>query len=204
MISEHPEPLFDDDAGFRQTLTTLIGGEPATGSVLLADWIATPLGPLLVIADRSKVRVLEFFERGILPTEIDKLRAETGADISLGCPPPTHGLRSELRAYFEGRSARFRTPLAPVGTAFEQRAWTALRDVPAGETRSYGEQARALGRPTATRAVARANGANPIAIVVPCHRIIGADGSLTGYGGGLWRKRWLLDHERRAFGNVLI
>jgi len=199
-----PAPLFDDDAGFRKALTCLIGGEPAAEAELQAHWIATPVGPLLAIADATRLRLLEFFDRGILPAELIKLRTKTGSAISLGSPPPTDLLSTELHAYFLGRSASFTTPLAPVGTLFEQRAWKALLDVPAAETRSYGEQARALDQPTATRAVARANGANPIALVIPCHRIIGADGSLTGYGGGLWRKRWLLDHERRAFGHVLI
>jgi AraC family transcriptional regulator, regulatory protein of adaptative response / methylated-DNA-[protein]-cysteine methyltransferase len=89
-------------------------------------------------------------------------------------------------------------PVAQAGSPFEAAAWAALRRIPAGETRSYGDLARALGRPTAARAVARANGANQVALVVPCHRVIGADGSLTGYGGKLWRKQWLLEHEHRA------
>jgi O-6-methylguanine DNA methyltransferase len=87
-------------------------------------------------------------------------------------------------------------PLAPAGTDFQQRVWQVLRTIPFASTRSYAEQAIAIGQPTATRAVARANGDNPIAIIVPCHRVIGANGKLTGYGGGLWRKQWLLDHER--------
>ncbi|OLF77896.1 hypothetical protein AWH62_04280 [Maricaulis sp. W15] len=204
MKPEHPEPLFDDDAGFRQAFTQLLGGEPAPEAALKADWVDSPVGPLLAIADNDHLRLLEFFDRGILPTELGKLKADADSDISLGRTGPIDRLADELRAYFNGQSATFKTPLAPVGTRFEQRAWDALLKVPAGETRSYGDQAVALDQPTATRAVARANGANPIAILIPCHRIIGANGSLTGYGGGLWRKRWLLDHERRAFGHVLI
>jgi AraC family transcriptional regulator of adaptative response/methylated-DNA-[protein]-cysteine methyltransferase len=92
----------------------------------------------------------------------------------------------------------FSIPVVQRGTAFEATVWSALQQVPPGETRSYGELARSLGRPEAARAVARANGTNQVAIIVPCHRIIGADGSLTGYGGKLWRKQWLLEHERRA------
>jgi len=204
VTNDIPAPLFDDAAGFRQALSCLIGSEPVAEAGLQAHWIPTPVGPLLAIADATHLRLLEFFDRGLLPAELIKLRTKTGSGIALGSPPPTRTLSTELRSYFLGRSASFTAPLAPVGTLFEQRAWKALLDVPAGETRSYGEQARALDQPTATRAVARANGANPIALVIPCHRIIGADGSLTGYGGGLWRKRWLLDHERVAFGNVLI
>lgn len=103
--------------------------------------------------------------------------------------------RRALGGYFRGESADFPIRLAPVGTSFQQRVWEALRAIPAGETRSYTALAETLGQPTATRAVAQANGANPLAIIVPCHRVIGVDGSLTGYGGGLWRKQWLLRHE---------
>ena len=204
MRREQPAPLFEDDAGFRYALAQLLGGEPAPEADLKADWLESPVGPLLAIADATHLRLLEFFERDILPTELNKLRQASGSAIALGRPLPIRQLAEELDGYFAGRSARFDTPCAPVGTAFERRAWDALLAIPAGEARSYGEQAKALGQPTATRAVARANGANPIAIVIPCHRIIGADGSLTGYGGGRWRKRWLLDHERQAFGYGLI
>jgi len=103
-----------------------------------------------------------------------------------------------LGEYFAGRSADpDGLPLEMFGAPFERRVWQALVDIPAGETRSYGTIARALGSPEASRAVGLANGANPIAIIVPCHRVIGSSGSLVGYGGGLERKRWLLDHERR-------
>lgn len=98
--------------------------------------------------------------------------------------------------FMGGVSAEFATPLRPLGTPFTQDVWRALREIPAGETRSYSAVARAMGRPDATRAVARANGANPIAIAIPCHRVLGADGSLTGYGGGLWRKQKLIELER--------
>ncbi|MBS4009429.1 MAG: methylated-DNA--[protein]-cysteine S-methyltransferase, partial [Roseovarius sp.] len=102
----------------------------------------------------------------------------------------------ELADYFAGRSSCFLTPLAMAGSAFTKQVWAALREIPAGETRSYSDIARQIGRPTATRAVARANGANQIALMIPCHRVIGADGSLTGYGGGLWRKQRLIEIER--------
>lgn len=105
--------------------------------------------------------------------------------------------KQQLAAYFAGERAVFDLPLAPAGTAFQLRVWQALRDIPAGETRSYGEIAAGIGRPSASRAVGAANGANPIGIIVPCHRVVGADGTLTGYAGGLDRKRWLLAHEAR-------
>lgn len=121
--------------------------------------------------------------------------------------PPRHWRRDDtvlseameqLRAYFTGALTRFDLPLRFSGTAFQNTVWSALRDIPYGETVSYGELARRIGRPTASRAVGAANGANPLPIVVPCHRVVGADGSLTGFGGGVETKRFLLRHERRA------
>lgn len=110
----------------------------------------------------------------------------------------------QLRQFFAGDRQDFDLLLDPVGTTFQQQVWQALRQIPYGETRSYADIARALGSPTATRAVGAANGRNPIGIVVPCHRVIGADGSLTGYAGGVHNKRWLLDHERRVTGAALF
>jgi len=104
----------------------------------------------------------------------------------------------QLDAYFSGASYEFDIPLAADGTDFQKRVWRQLQRIPFGETISYGEQARRIGQPKASRAVGRANGQNPIAIVVPCHRVIGADGTLTGFGGGIDRKKWLLDHEASA------
>lgn len=104
-------------------------------------------------------------------------------------------LREQLGRYFDGTLTDFDVPLAGVGTPFQQAVWAALRTIPYGETRTYGELAAALGNPGASRAVGLANGRNPIGIVVPCHRVVGSDGSLTGYAGGVQRKRWLLDHE---------
>jgi AraC family transcriptional regulator of adaptative response/methylated-DNA-[protein]-cysteine methyltransferase len=111
---------------------------------------------------------------------------------------PIAQIEAELAAYFAVGSMRFETPLARAGSAFQNVVWDALCAIPPGQTRSYGELARAIGRPEAVRATARANGANQFAIAVPCHRVITADGALGGYGGGLPRKRWLLDHERRV------
>jgi methylated-DNA-[protein]-cysteine S-methyltransferase len=112
--------------------------------------------------------------------------------------PVLERARAQLEEYFAGRREEFDLPLAPRGTPFQRAVWAALLAIPFGETRSYGEIARAVGKPAAPRAVGAANGQNPIAIVVPCHRVIGSDGSLTGYGGGMQRKRWLLAHERSS------
>jgi methylated-DNA-[protein]-cysteine S-methyltransferase len=112
--------------------------------------------------------------------------------------------REQLDAYFTGELQEFDLPLAPEGTEFQLRVWDELTRIPFGETISYGELARRLGDPRLVRAVGTANGRNPLSIVIPCHRVIGADGSLVGYGGGLDRKRWLLDHEAVASGRQLV
>lgn len=146
----------------------------------------------------------------ILDTPLGPLHAcfQGGALVRLDFRPPSEPspadplaearLRRELDAYFAGALARFTVPLRPEGTAFQHRVWRALAEIELGATSSYGALARRLGRPSASRAVGAANGRNPIAIVVPCHRVIGADGTLTGYAGGLERKRWLLAHEARV------
>jgi AraC family transcriptional regulator of adaptative response/methylated-DNA-[protein]-cysteine methyltransferase len=103
----------------------------------------------------------------------------------------------ELAQYFNGDSLKFATPIKLEGSPFQRAVWEALREIPSGATRSYAEIAASVGKPNAVRAVGRANGDNKLVIIVPCHRVIGADGTLTGYGGGLWRKAWLLEHERR-------
>jgi AraC family transcriptional regulator of adaptative response/methylated-DNA-[protein]-cysteine methyltransferase len=110
---------------------------------------------------------------------------------------PLCRIATELAEYFAGRRTSFTLPVAPHGTPFEKRAWDYLRSIPPGETRSYGEQAKCIGAGGGARAVGRANGMNYLSIIIPCHRVVGANGALTGYGGGLWRKRWLLDHERK-------
>jgi len=191
---------FESGSGFRAAFARILGQPPAavTGRELLkADWIDTPVGAMIAVADRHALHVLEFFDRKALPNELRKLQQATNSAIGIGRLPPIDRIAGELDAYFRGEARRFETPLAPLGSPFTRRVWEALRQIPVGETRSYGAIARAIGRPSAVRAVARANGANPIAIVIPCHRVIGADGSLVGYGGGLWRKRWLIDHERK-------
>jgi AraC family transcriptional regulator of adaptative response/methylated-DNA-[protein]-cysteine methyltransferase len=106
-------------------------------------------------------------------------------------------IRTQLARYFSGKGLEFDIPLAPIGSEFQLRAWKILRSIPVAETRSYSWMAEKLGDPGARRAVGRANGTNMLSIIIPCHRVIRADGTLCGYGGGLWRKKWLLDHERK-------
>ncbi|MHA1190188.1 MAG: bifunctional transcriptional activator/DNA repair enzyme AdaA [Alphaproteobacteria bacterium] len=191
---------FDSASGFRAALARTLGQAPAkfTGDErLMADWIDTPLGVMIVVCDRHGLHLLEFYDCKRLGKELTALMKATGCTIGVGSLPPTVQIKRELAVFFAGTGADFQTPLAFGGSGFAQSVWSALRQIPPGQTRSYADIARAIGRPTATRAVARANGANPISIVVPCHRVIGADGSLTGYGGGLWRKQWLIEHERK-------
>jgi AraC family transcriptional regulator, regulatory protein of adaptative response / methylated-DNA-[protein]-cysteine methyltransferase len=158
--------------------------------------ITTPLGPMLAAAREDALCLLEFIDRRMLETQLQRLGRRLGGSPVPAANDVLEQTQAELDEYFAGSLRAFTVPLSPAGTDFQHRVWEVLRGIPYGTTRSYGEQARILGMPTATRAVARANGDNPIAVIVPCHRVVGADGRLTGYGGGLWRKRWLLDHER--------
>jgi AraC family transcriptional regulator of adaptative response/methylated-DNA-[protein]-cysteine methyltransferase len=189
---------FDSVSGFQEAIRR-ITGRSATASrsaaVVHLARVLTPLGPMLLGATESGIALLEFTDRRQLATQLERLERRLGCVFVPGETAVGEQLEAELAAYFAGTLRAFSVPLQPAGTEFQQGVWRVLKAIPYGETRSYGEQARMLGRPSAVRAVARANGDNPIAIVVPCHRVIGADGTLTGYGGGLWRKRWLLHHE---------
>jgi AraC family transcriptional regulator of adaptative response/methylated-DNA-[protein]-cysteine methyltransferase len=191
---------FESGSGFRAAFGRLFGNAPVRlrgRDLLRADWLETPIGPMVAVADRHALHLLEFADRKALPREIRVIQDATGSAVVMGRFPPIDAVARDLSRYFYGCSDPFKTRLAGYGTPFERRVWEALRRIPAGATRGYGEIAAGIGRPGAGRAVARANGANPFAIIVPCHRVIGVDGALTGYGGGLWRKRWLLEHERR-------
>ena len=165
-------------------------------SPLCFTCLATPLGEMVAVATDQALCLLEFTDRSMLATQLDQLRRKRGTEPAESSNAVLEQAQLELDEYFGGTRRTFAVRLEPAGTEFQRRAWQLLATIPYGTTRSYAEQAVALGQPTATRAVARANGDNPIAIIVPCHRVIGADGNLTGYGGGLWRKRWLLDHEQ--------
>lgn len=195
---------FDSLSGFQDALRR-VTGRSATASrdavVVQLTRVLTPLGPMLMATSDAAVLLLEFTDRRMLGTQIQRLAKRLKCVFVPGTNAVGRQMESELAAYFAGTLRQFRTPLQPSGTEFQQRVWNVLKSIPYAETRSYADQARLLGQPTAVRAVARANGDNPIAIVVPCHRVIGADGKLTGYGGGLWRKRWLLHHETQHLSN---
>lgn len=191
---------FDSSSGFRAACARWLGVAPGSFSgdeLLKADCVATPLGSMIAVTDRTSLHLLEFLDRRALGGELRRLRQGAQGRLGIGRYEPTDQVAEELGRFFAGVSAEFRTPLTLHGGAFARTVWSALRRIPPGETRSYGAVARAIGRPSAVRAVARANGANQIAIVIPCHRVIGADGTLTGYAGGLWRKQKLIDLERQ-------
>ncbi|TDQ83272.1 methylated-DNA-[protein]-cysteine S-methyltransferase [Dongia mobilis] len=162
---------------------------------LLVDRIPTPIGELVIIADQAgKLRAVDWTDHEGRMLALLARHCRHGFDLHPRRDP--HGLSRALKAYFKGDLAAIE-PLetATDGTPFQHAAWRELRRIPAGRAISYAELARRIGRPRAVRATGLANGANPISIVVPCHRVIGSDGSLTGYGGGIHRKRWLLAHE---------
>ena len=159
-------------------LTNPADNPPKDREILSRGW-----GPSQ--SSNTHLHLLEFVDRRALPTELKKLLRITKGRVGIGRPDPTQQAEEELTAYFSGRHSTFATRLALIGSAFSRQVWGELRRIPVGETRSYTELAHRVGKPAAVRAVARANGANQIALMIPCHRVIGADGSLTGYEGGL-------------------
>ena len=191
---------FESESGFRDAFTRIFGEPPTAAKAqggLFAERIETPLGAMLAIADDEGLRLLEFVDRRAMERELSILRQRLRTNVVPGEHWHLDAVRSELAHYFSGKSLRFNVPLAPVGSPFQLRAWELLRSIPVGETRSYSWMAKKLGDVEMRRAVGRANGENMMCIIIPCHRVIRADGSLCGYGGGLWRKKWLLDHEQR-------
>jgi AraC family transcriptional regulator of adaptative response/methylated-DNA-[protein]-cysteine methyltransferase len=173
-----------------------VANGPVIDRKLVRTSIGTPLGSMVAVADDAALYLLEFENRVALTGELRRLERDSGL-IGLGSNTVLKRLVAEFEDYFAGESAAFQIPTLQHGTAFQEAVWQALKQIPAGQTRSYGDIAEMLGQPEKSREVGRANGANRISIILPCHRVIGADGSLVGYGGGLWRKEWLLDHERR-------
>ncbi len=160
--------------------------------------VDSPVGPLTLVAADGALVGLYMDEQRHRP------RPETfGEPAADPRAEPFASASSQLREYFDGERTDFDLPLALDGTVFQRRVWAALRAIPYGQTISYGQLADQIGQPAASRAVGLANGKNPVGIIVPCHRVVGADGGLTGYGGGIERKRYLLAHEQRASGHTL-
>jgi AraC family transcriptional regulator of adaptative response/methylated-DNA-[protein]-cysteine methyltransferase len=194
------ETGFESESGFRAAFERLFDAAPTRlepGAQLVhVDWLPTPLGPMLAAACDRGVCFLEFVDRRALAAQIAVLRRRVGAAIVPGAHTHLAALRRELERYFARDLRVFTTPIHAPGTEFQERVWRELRRIPHGETRSYQDVARSLGRASAVRAVAAANGRNRIAIVIPCHRVVGSDGALVGYAGGVWRKGRLLALER--------
>lgn len=199
VLEQQLEAGFESPSGYREAFARLFGTRPSRArdvAIMFTRWLETPLGPMLAVADDAGLHVLDFVNRRGLEREIERMRAPTRCVIVPGDHPHLDDAATQMREYFEGRRLAFTLKLAPRGTPFQRAVWAQLQELGYGQTASYAELAQTLGQPTAVRAVARANGENYRAIVIPCHRVIGSDGSLTGYGGGLARKQWLLDFER--------
>jgi AraC family transcriptional regulator, regulatory protein of adaptative response / methylated-DNA-[protein]-cysteine methyltransferase len=157
---------------------------------------------MIALATHEALVLLEFHDRPVLPDELKELQQRYGYIMEAGSNVVLDQIQAELDAYFDGKLTRFETPLFLPARPFQKQIWSALQEIPYGETRTYGGIARGLGKPDSSRAVGAANGQNRLAIVVPCHRVIGADGALTGYGGGKHRKRYLLDLEHRVAAGI--
>jgi len=187
---------YDSLSGFSETFKNLTGFSPGKkGEVITINRIPTPLGPMMIGVTDEGLCLLEFTDRKMIETQIEVLKKRMGSEMITGKHPMIDRVEAELSEYFEGTRASFEVPLVVPGTDFQQKVWGALTKVPYGVTRSYKQQAGHVGDVKAVRAVARANGENRISIIIPCHRIIGSDGSIVGYGGGIQRKQWLLKHE---------
>lgn len=195
---------YESSSGFRDAFAKIMGASPTQfelhHKVLKASWLDTKLGPMIAISDDDALYLLEFVHRRGLEREIERLRLRVKAVIIPGMTDPIMSIESEIKAYFEGTLKKFQTPLHLLGSPFQKLVWEELMRIPYGETRTYAAEAQAIGKEAAFRAVANANGANQLAIIIPCHRIINSNGDLGGYGGGIARKQWLIEHEKSHAG----
>lgn len=190
---------YESLSGFGYTYKKLVGNSPTESrarNIILMNRITTPLGPMIVCATTKGVCLLEFVDRRMLETEFRDLQKRLDAKIIAGENKHIQLAKTQVSEYFAGQRETFSLELHTLGTAFQTQVWECLRQIPFGETCSYQQQAESIGCASAVRAVASANGHNKIAIIIPCHRVIGKNGKLTGYGGGLERKQWLLGHEK--------
>ena len=192
---------FESASGFRDAFTRIFGEPPTAAKKqggLFAERIETPLGSMLAIADDEGLRLLEFVDRRALERELTILRRRLHTNVVPGEHRHLDAIRSQLADYFSGKNLKFDLPVAPIGSEFQLRDWKLLCSISIGETRPYSLDGGTAGDAAMRRAVGRANGDNMLCIIIPCHRVIRADGTLCGYGGGLWRKKWLLDHEQKC------
>ncbi len=193
------ESGYESHSGFRESFQKTFGvppGQAGTLDCIQLAWIETPVGPMIAGAAAEGICLLEFTDRRMLERELENLRRRLSKPLVPGENPHLSQLESELKEYFAGARREFTLPLVQNGSAFEKAVWDRLLQIPHGEVRSYEDIARLVGQPKAVRAVGRANGMNCIAILVPCHRVVRKNGDLGGYGGGVERKRFLLDLER--------
>ena len=193
---------YESSSGFRDAFSKIMGAPPTKFNqhhkILKCSWLDTKLGPMIAISDERGLYLVEFVDRRGLEREVERLRIKTKAAIIPGITDPIISITHELDSYFDGALTEFKTPLHLLGSPFQRLVWDELVRIPYGQTRSYMAQAEAVGKATAYRAVANANGANQLAIVIPCHRIIHSNGDPGGYGGGITRKQWLIDHEKQG------
>lgn len=200
------ESGFESLSGFNDSYSSIFGEAPTRAKnklVININRFTTLLGPMFACATDHGICLLEFASRKMLEREFQDLVKKLNAVILPGENKHLIQLQNEIAEYFDGCRKDFSVPLHMIGTAFQKQVWNALLDIPFGETRTYLQQSLALNNRKGIRAVASANGHNKIAIVIPCHRVIGKDGNLTGYAGGLARKRWLLDHEKKYTGQAI-
>lgn len=191
---------YESLSGFSEAFRKIVGANPVEGklvNVINIHRLTTPLGPMIAGATSEGICLLEFSDRRSFEFEIEDLRRLLKANLVYWENKHISRLEEQLNEFFDGKRKEFDIPLVTPGSRFQKSVWQQLISIPYGKTRSYEDQAIAINKLKAIRAVASANGANRISIVIPCHRVIGKDGSLTGYGGGLWRKKWLLDFEKK-------
>jgi AraC family transcriptional regulator of adaptative response/methylated-DNA-[protein]-cysteine methyltransferase len=196
---------FESASGFWDAFKRVFGAPPSRAeqvNCLQARWIETPLGAMLALANQDGLHLLEFVDRRGLESEITAIRARIKGAIVPGNNAHLDQISQELQNYFAGDAVSFTVPLIVGGSAFEREVWAKLQTIPPGQTWSYAQLAQSIDNPRAVRAVGRANGRNCLAVVIPCHRVIRADGNLCGFGGGIWRKKWLLEHEQRMIGQA--
>ena len=192
---------YESLSGFGYTYKKLVGKSPQNSTketIILISRLTTPLGPMFVCATEQGICLLEFVDRRMLETEFRDLQRLLNARIIAGENKHIRQAKKEISEYFVGQRKSFAVQLHMPGTDFQNSVWQGLLKIPYGQTSTYKKQAEKLNKPKAVRAVASANGHNRIAIIVPCHRVVGKNGTLIGYGGGIERKRWLLEHERRT------
>ena len=190
---------YESLSGFRDRFKSIIGTSPKNSKmekIIDVKRIETPLGAMIACANDNGICMLQFSDRKTLTKELEDISNHFKANVILGENPHFKTLETELQDYFDGERLDFTVPLSPVGTDFQKKVWEILRTIPYGTTRSYQQQADILGNQKAVRAVANDNGLNKISIIIPCHRVIGTNGTLTGYSGGIWRKQKLLELEK--------